>query len=184
MHVVSPDFAFNQSMSPGQPLDFTPDHAGVMKLACDIHHHMRGFVVVSPSPWFRFAIGTGDSGWREFPPGIMCSTSGTSWVTRCAQSSTSIDGKSVEVPPLVLSCRRDWSAAAAERRAQSDRAGAAVERGGRSDQRDPGGEPRRCRASRRAGEGAAAGGRRLLGRIRGVGHGNGHPKVPGLCPSR
>ena len=24
-----------------------------MKLACDIHHHMRGFVVVSPTPWFQ-----------------------------------------------------------------------------------------------------------------------------------
>ena len=53
VHVVSPWFSLNQAMSPGQPLDFTPTHAGVMKLACDIHHHMRGYVVVSPSPWFQ-----------------------------------------------------------------------------------------------------------------------------------
>ena len=53
VHVVSPGFAFNQSMAPGQPRDFTPDHPGVMRLACDIHHHMRGFVVVSPTPWVQ-----------------------------------------------------------------------------------------------------------------------------------
>ena len=53
MHVVSPGFAFNQAMAPGQPLDFTPEKAGVLKLACDIHHHMRGFVVVSPGPWVQ-----------------------------------------------------------------------------------------------------------------------------------
>ena len=64
VHVVSPHFALNQSMSPGQPFDFTPTHAGVMKLVCDIHHHMRGFVVVSPSPW----VSGLRSGWAV-PPG-------------------------------------------------------------------------------------------------------------------
>ncbi len=62
VHVVSPGFSFNQSMGPGHFQDFTPDRPGVMRLACDIHMHMRGFVVVSPTPWARFAIGTGDSG--------------------------------------------------------------------------------------------------------------------------
>jgi high-affinity iron transporter len=51
VHIVSPEFAFNQSMGPGQHQDFTPDHPGVMKLACDIHLHMRGFVVISPTKW-------------------------------------------------------------------------------------------------------------------------------------
>ena len=51
VHVVSPGFAFNQSMSPGQFRDFTPAQPGVMRLACDIHMHMRAFVVVSPTPW-------------------------------------------------------------------------------------------------------------------------------------
>ena len=53
VHVVSPGFAFNQSMAPGQFQDFTPDQPGVMRLACDIHMHMRGFVVVSPTPWVQ-----------------------------------------------------------------------------------------------------------------------------------
>jgi high-affinity iron transporter len=53
VHIVSPGFAFNQSMGPGQYQDFTPDHAGVMRLACDIHLHMRGFVVISPTKWVK-----------------------------------------------------------------------------------------------------------------------------------
>src|SRR5262245_58624562 len=52
VHVVSQGSPFNQSMSPGQVLDFTPEKPGVIRLACDIHVHMRGFVVVSPTPWF------------------------------------------------------------------------------------------------------------------------------------
>jgi high-affinity iron transporter len=52
VHVASPHFLLNQSMSPGQLVDFAPDHAGLMKVVCDVHHHMRGYVVVSPTPWF------------------------------------------------------------------------------------------------------------------------------------
>ena len=37
VHVVSPGFAFNQSMTPGRYQDFTPERPGVMMLACDIH---------------------------------------------------------------------------------------------------------------------------------------------------
>ena len=51
VHIVSPGFAFNQSMAPGQGQEFTPAQPGIMRLACDIHHHMRGYVIVSPSPW-------------------------------------------------------------------------------------------------------------------------------------
>jgi high-affinity iron transporter len=51
VHVVSPGYGFNQSMAPGQGQDFTPAQPGVMRLACDIHQHMRGFVIVSPTPW-------------------------------------------------------------------------------------------------------------------------------------
>jgi high-affinity iron transporter len=53
VHIVSPGFPFNQSMPPGQHVEYTPDHAGVIRLACDIHLHMRGFVVVGPTPWIQ-----------------------------------------------------------------------------------------------------------------------------------
>ena len=67
VHVVSPGFVFNQSMSPGQFRDFTPLQPGVMRLACDIHMHMRAFVVISPTPWARSAIARDGIGWTMFP---------------------------------------------------------------------------------------------------------------------
>jgi high-affinity iron transporter len=42
---------FNQSMAPGQDLDFVPDKAGVYKVVCDVHTHMRAFVIVGEGPW-------------------------------------------------------------------------------------------------------------------------------------
>jgi high-affinity iron transporter len=53
VHIVTPGFELNQAAGPGQLLEFTPTRPGVMRLACDIHLHMRGFVVVSPTPWVR-----------------------------------------------------------------------------------------------------------------------------------
>ncbi len=53
VHILSPGFEFNQSMTPGQPREFVPERSGVIRLACDIHSHMRGYVVVSGSPWFQ-----------------------------------------------------------------------------------------------------------------------------------
>ena len=104
VHVVSPDFAFNQSMSPGQPLDFTPDHAGVMKLACDIHHHMRGFVVVSPSPWFKVCDRDGRFRLAEVPAGHYVLNVWHEMGDPLRTELDVIDGKSVDlVPPLVLS---------------------------------------------------------------------------------
>lgn len=59
VHVISPGNDFNESMAPGQPRDFTPAKAGVVRLACDIHSHMRGYVVVSPSPWVQICSAKG-----------------------------------------------------------------------------------------------------------------------------
>jgi high-affinity iron transporter len=42
---------FNMSMSPGQPATFTPGRAGVYTLLCDVHSHMRGYLIVSRAPW-------------------------------------------------------------------------------------------------------------------------------------
>src|SRR4051812_24000519 len=44
---------FNESMSPGQPRSFTPSRPGVYTLLCDVHSHMRGYVIVSGTPWVR-----------------------------------------------------------------------------------------------------------------------------------
>ncbi len=69
VHVVSRGFTFNQSMAPGQTQDFVPDHAGVVQLACDIHLHMRGFVVVSPTAWAAVCNREGRFRLRDVPAG-------------------------------------------------------------------------------------------------------------------
>ena len=103
VHVVSPHFALNQSMSPGQTLDFIPDHAGVMNLACDVHHHMRAFVVVSPTPWFKVCDRDGRFRFADVPAGYYVLNV---WHEMGEPLRTEIDvfdGKAVDVPTLVLS---------------------------------------------------------------------------------
>ena len=103
VHVVSPWFSLNQAMSPGQPLDFEPTHAGVMKLVCDLHHHMRGYVVVSPSPWFRICDRDGRFRLAGVPAGRYRLTV---WHEMGEPLHTDLevgDAENVELAPLVLS---------------------------------------------------------------------------------
>jgi high-affinity iron transporter len=51
VHNVGGGVTLNQSMSPGQKIEVVPDRPGVIRLVCDVHSHMRGYVVVSSSPW-------------------------------------------------------------------------------------------------------------------------------------
>ncbi len=69
VHVFSPGNEFNQSMAPGQPRDFTPGKAGVIQLVCDVHSHMRGYVVVSASPWVRVCSAKGRFRIENVPDG-------------------------------------------------------------------------------------------------------------------
>jgi high-affinity iron transporter len=69
VHVVSSGFAFNQSMAPGHYQDFTPERRGVMVLACDVHSHMRGYVVVSPTPWVQVCSPQGRFRLENVPDG-------------------------------------------------------------------------------------------------------------------
>ena len=44
-----------------------PDKPGVMRLVCDIHSHMRGYVVVGDSPWVRVCTREGRFRLRRRP---------------------------------------------------------------------------------------------------------------------
>ncbi len=102
VHIVSRDFAFNQSMTPGEPRDFKPEHAGVMRLACDIHHHMRGFIVVSPTPWVQVCDREG----RFRLEGVLAGHYVLNVWHEMGDSLRSeldvVDGKNIELPPLEL----------------------------------------------------------------------------------
>jgi high-affinity iron transporter len=111
VHVVSPHFMLNQAMSPGQPLDFTPTHAGVMKLACDIHHHMRGFVIVSPSRWVQVCDRDGRFRLVGVPPGHYVLTVWHEMGDSLHQKIDVMDARNVELSPLVLSAASELLAA-------------------------------------------------------------------------
>ncbi len=69
VHVVSAGNPFNESMAPGQPKDFTPLKPGLVRLACDVHSHMRGYVIVSASPWVRVCSAKGRFRFENVPDG-------------------------------------------------------------------------------------------------------------------
>ena len=69
VHIVSPGNDFNETMAPGQPREFAPVKAGVIRLACDVHSHMRGYVVVSASPFVQVCSAKGNFRLRDVPEG-------------------------------------------------------------------------------------------------------------------
>ena len=102
VHIVSPGFGFNQAMRPGQDQDFTPDHPGVMKLACDIHQHMRGFVVISPTRWVKVCDRTGRFRLEGVPDGHYILTAWHEMGDPLRTPITVTGGKRPELPVLVL----------------------------------------------------------------------------------
>jgi len=102
VHVVSPGFAFNQAMGPGHFQDFTPERPGVMRLACDIHIHMRGFVVVSPTPWAQVCGRDGRFRLDDVPDGRYVLTAWHEMGESLQTNLTVAKGKSLELPPLIL----------------------------------------------------------------------------------
>jgi high-affinity iron transporter len=102
VHVLTPGFGFNQSMAAGDARDFTPSRPGVMTLACDVHSHMRGFVVVSPSPWFQVCTRTGKYRLTDVPPGRYQLTAWHEMGDPVHQEIDVREGKPLDVSPITL----------------------------------------------------------------------------------
>jgi len=102
VHVVSPGFGFNQAMGPGHFQDFTPERPGVMRLACDIHIHMRGYVVVSPTPWAQVCGRDGRFRLAGVPDGRYVLTAWHEMGDPLQTNVTVVGGKSLELVPLIL----------------------------------------------------------------------------------
>ncbi|WP_435016603.1 FTR1 family protein [Tundrisphaera sp. TA3] len=69
VHILTPGFPFNKSMAPRVPALFVPEKSGVIRLVCDIHSHMRGYVVVTDSPWAKVCRGGGSFRFEGVPDG-------------------------------------------------------------------------------------------------------------------
>lgn len=68
VHVVSGG-DFNRAMAPGELARLATSRPGVLKLACDIHGHMRGYVVVADTPWVRTCDRDGNYRFADVPEG-------------------------------------------------------------------------------------------------------------------
>ncbi len=69
VHILTPGVAFNQSMARGATADYVADRPGLIRLVCDVHSHMRGFVVVSPTPFVVICRPDGRFRLDDVPPG-------------------------------------------------------------------------------------------------------------------
>jgi high-affinity iron transporter len=69
VHIMGPGVRFNRTIAPGETAEVAPRRAGVLRLLCDIHIHMRGFVVVSDTPWFAVCSASGDFRVHNVPAG-------------------------------------------------------------------------------------------------------------------
>lgn len=114
VHVVSPGDEFNQSMAPGQPRDFTPVKPGVVRLACDVHSHMRGFVVVSASPWVQVCSAKGRFRLVGVPDGAYTLTVWHEMGDPLRTPLTVAGGKSVDLATLTLTAPAPSAVAAGQ----------------------------------------------------------------------
>ncbi len=69
VHLQGPGVNFSRTIGPGEVVDFTPQGPGLIRVFCDIHSHMRAYVVVSASPWVAVCDRTGKFRLRGVPEG-------------------------------------------------------------------------------------------------------------------
>jgi high-affinity iron transporter len=69
VHILTPGVPFNQSMERGRTVEYQAEKPGLLRLVCDIHSHMRGFVLVSPTPYFAVCRADGRFRLDDVPDG-------------------------------------------------------------------------------------------------------------------
>lgn len=102
VNVITPGYSFNQSMSPGKTQEFTPEKPGVMVLACDVHLHMRGYVVISPTPWVQVCSSQGRFRLEGVPDGRYVLHVWQEMGEPLTKDLVVSGGKAVDLPDLVL----------------------------------------------------------------------------------
>jgi high-affinity iron transporter len=105
MHNINSQSAccnFNYAVPPGKESVVRPTRSGVMHLLCNIHQHMRGYVVVSPTDYFATADAEGRFRLARVPDGRHRLVV---WQEQCEPTVTDVDVQGdtraeVELKPL------------------------------------------------------------------------------------
>ncbi len=69
VHIQGSGVVFNQSVAPAGSVEFVPAKAGVFRVVCDVHSHMRAYIVVGDSPWVATCGASGVFRFRDVPAG-------------------------------------------------------------------------------------------------------------------
>ncbi len=69
VHIQGKDVSFNQGVPAGETVAFVPRQAGVLRVLCDVHTHMRAFVVVGEVPWISTCSRAGRFRFEDVPEG-------------------------------------------------------------------------------------------------------------------
>ena len=69
VHSATPGVTFSWSMAPNATQNYTPTKPELIRLVCDVHSHMRGYVVVADTPWAKVCKGSGDFSFHDVPAG-------------------------------------------------------------------------------------------------------------------
>ena len=69
VHIQGNGTTFSQSIAPGRQQEYLPTRPGLYAVLCDVHSHMRAYVVVARSPWIKTCGRDGGFRFRDVPPG-------------------------------------------------------------------------------------------------------------------
>jgi plastocyanin len=93
---------FNQTMPPGQLADFLPATTGILRIFCNIHQHMRGFVVIEETPWITAIDRKGRFQLKNVPAGAYDLFVWHEAGVRPQQTTLTVPADGLSMAPIVL----------------------------------------------------------------------------------
>lgn len=102
VHVQSRGELFNMSAPPGQPIQFTPKSTGVLNVLCDIHQHMRAFLVIQDTPWITACDAKSNFTLKDVPAGRYKMTFWHETGGKPTSKSIDVPADGLTLDPIVL----------------------------------------------------------------------------------
>lgn len=69
VHIMAQGVNFNQTVPAGRTVEFVPTRPGPLTVLCDVHSHMRAYIIVGGSPWIAACAPDGSFRFRDVPEG-------------------------------------------------------------------------------------------------------------------
>jgi len=102
VHVQARGEVFNQTMPPGQPAVFIPASTGILNVFCNIHQHMRAFLILQETPWITAIDRKGKFVIKDVPAGRYAMYVWHEAGGRPGQKMIDIPADGLKMEPIVL----------------------------------------------------------------------------------